>query len=92
MGIDGARADEDEDQQHQLLEGPTTNNNIVFLMFDTAAPLFFCSRLQLHGDVIKIDKVETVTHVKYLNANLEEKIFATINIVKGLPNLNGDDK
>ena len=92
MGIDGARADEDEDQQHQLLEGPTTNNNIVFLMFDTAAPLFFCSRLQLHGNVIKIDKVETVTRVKYLNANLEEKIFATINIVKGLPNLNGDDK
>ena len=92
MGIDGARADEDEDQQHQLLEGPTTNNNIVFLMFDTAAPLFFCSRLQLHGEVIKIDKVETVTCVKYLNANLEEKIFATINIVKGLPNLNGDDK
>jgi hypothetical protein len=73
LGIDGARADEDEDQQHQLLEGPTTNNNIVFLMFDTAAPLFFCSRLQLHGNVIKIDKVETVTHVKYLNANLEEK-------------------
>ena len=59
------------DQQHQLLEGPTTNNNIVFLMFDTAAPLFFCSRLQLHGDVIKIDKVETVTLVKYLIANLE---------------------
>ena len=73
MEIDGVSGDKDEDQQHQLLEGPTTNNSIVFLMFGTASPLFFCSCLQLHGDAIKIDKVETVTHVKYLNKNLEEK-------------------
>ena len=53
-------------------------------------PLLCFFALAYNCNVIKIDKVKTVTRVKYLNANLEEKIFATINIVKGLPNLNGD--